>query len=842
VTTPPTATVSQPAPVSRRIAEELGVRTEQVTAAVGLLDGGATVPFIARYRKEVTGTLDDAQLRTLEERLRYLRELDERRAAILESISAQGKLDAELEGRIMAADSKARLEDIYLPYKPKRRTKAQIARTGGLEPLATLLLAEPDRDPQQAAADYVDAERGVADTAAALEGARAILVERFAEDADLIGELRERMWSAGQLVARVREGKEEAGAKFADYFEFAEAFTRLPSHRILAAFRGEKEEILDLTMDSGAEAVAAEGPSLYEEAIARRFGVAQCLLDKGRPADRWLAESVRWAWRTRILVHLGVDLRMRLWQRAEDEAVRVFAANLRDLLLAAPAGARPTMGLDPGFRTGVKVAVIDGTGKSVATETIYPHEPRRRWDESVAILARLAAAHGVQLIAIGNGTASRETDRLAADLIKTHPELNLTKVVVSEAGASVYSASAFASRELPGMDVSLRGAVSIARRLQDPLAELVKIDPKSIGVGQYQHDISEGKLSRSLDAVVEDCVNAVGVDVNTASAPLLARVSGISAGLADGIVAHRDSTGPFRSRQALTTVPRLGPKAFEQSAGFLRITSGDDPLDASSVHPESYPVVRRILTAAGTPLPGLIGNTKLLRTLAPQSFADDRFGVPTVTDILRELEKPGRDPRPAFRTATFADGVETLADLTPGLVLEGTVTNVAAFGAFVDIGVHQDGLVHVSAMSRNFVSDPREVAKPGDVVRVKVLGVDIPRQRISLTLRLDDEETPPRRTATGPRSDRPRKEQPRKEQPRKDQPRKDQPGRDQPRGGQPRQDQPRKSEPRRDQPRGGRPAASTPPASGAMADALRRAGLTDGTTGRPDRENRRRPK
>ena len=808
MTTPPT-TVSQPAPVSRRIAEELGVRESQVTAAVDLLDGGATVPFIARYRKEVTGTLDDAQLRTLEERLRYVRELDERRTAILESIGAQGKLDAELAGRIMAADSKARLEDIYLPYKPKRRTKAQIAREAGLEPLATLLLAEPGRDPQRAAADYVDAERGVADAAAALAGARAILVEQFAEDADLIGELRERMWSAGRLVARVRAGQEEAGAKFADYFEFAETFTRLPSHRILAAFRGEKEEILDLTMDSGAEEVArpSDGPSqheptLYEEAIARRFGVS----DQGRPADRWLAESVRWAWRTRILVHLGVDLRMRLGQHAEDEAVRVFAANLRDLLLAAPAGARPTMGLDPGFRTGVKVAVIDGTGKSVATETIYPHEPRRRWDESVAILARLAAAHGVQLIAIGNGTASRETDRLAADLIKTHPELNLTKVVVSEAGASVYSASAFASRELPGMDVSLRGAVSIARRLQDPLAELVKIDPKSIGVGQYQHDISEGKLSRSLDAVVEDCVNAVGVDVNTASAPLLARVSGISAGLADGIVAHRDSAGPFRSRQALTTVPRLGPKAFEQSAGFLRITGGDDPLDASGVHPESYPVVRRILTAAGTPLPGLIGNTKLLRTLAPQSFADDRFGVPTVTDILRELEKPGRDPRPAFRTAAFADGVETLADLTPGLVLEGVVTNVAAFGAFVDIGVHQDGLVHVSAMSRNFVSDPREVVKPGDVVRVKVLGVDIPRQRISLTLRLDDEKAPARRPATGPR-----------------------------------RDQPRKSEPRRDQPRGGRTGGGTPPASGAMADALRRAGLTDGGNG-PDRETRRRPK
>ena len=734
-----------PLPVSRRIADELGVRTGQVTAAVELLDGGATVPFIARYRKEMTGALDDAQLRTLEERLRYLRELDERRTAILESIQAQGKLDDALEQRIMAADSKARLEDIYLPYKPKRRTKAQIAREAGLEPLADLLLAAPDHDPQQAAAPYVNPDGGVADVAAALDGARAILVERFGEDADLIGELRERMWSVGRLVARVRAGQEEAGAKFADYFDFAEPFTRLPSHRILAVFRGEKEEVLDLTMDAQdetADALAdareggpARAPSWYEESIAGRFGIT----DAGRPADRWLAETVRWAWRTRILVHLGVDLRMRLWQRAEDEAVRVFAANLRDLLLAAPAGARPTMGLDPGFRTGVKVAVVDGTGKAVATETIYPHEPRRRWDESIAILARLAAAHGVELIAIGNGTASRETDRLAADLIRIHPELKLTKVVVSEAGASIYSASAYASRELPGMDVSLRGGVSIARRLQDPLAELVKIDPKSIGVGQYQHDVSESKLSRSLDAVVEDAVNAVGVDVNTASAPLLARVSGVSSGLADGIVAHRDTAGPFRSRRALTKVPRLGPKAFEQCAGFLRIPGGDDPLDASSVHPEAYPVVRRILAAVGTQMPGLIGNTALVRTLQPRSFADDRFGVPTVTDILRELEKPGRDPRPAFKTAAFAEGVETMADLTPGMVLEGSVTNVAAFGAFVDIGVHQDGLVHVSAMSRNFVSDPREVAKPGDVVRVKVLGVDIPRKRISLTMRLDDE-------------------------------------------------------------------------------------------------------
>jgi uncharacterized protein len=733
--------------VQRRIADELGVREGQVSAAVELLDGGATVPFIARYRKEATGALDDAQLRTLEERLRYLRELDERRAAILESIRAQGKLDDELAARIMAADSKARLEDIYLPYKPKRRTKAQIAREAGLEPLADLLLGHPETGPEQAAADYVAADRGVPDVAAALDGARAILVERFAEDADLIGELREQMWTWGRLVSRVREGREEAGAKFADYFEFAEPFTVLPSHRILAMMRGEKEEFLDLTMDPGeppADGLAPSAPSDYATKIARRYDVR----DQGRPGDRWLGDTAAWAWRTRIAVHLGVDLRMRLWQRAEDEAVAVFAANLRDLLLAAPAGSRSTMGLDPGFRTGVKVAVVDGTGKAVATDTIYPHELKRggaggagspRWAESITTLARLAAVHRVELIAIGNGTASRETDRLAADLIKAHPELKLTKVMVSEAGASVYSASAYASRELPGMDVSLRGAVSIARRLQDPLAELVKIDPKSIGVGQYQHDLAEIKLSRSLDAVVEDCVNAVGVDVNTASVPLLARVSGISEGLATAVVSRRDQAGPFRSRTALKEVPRLGPKAFEQCAGFLRIPGGDDPLDASSVHPEAYPVVRRILQAAGTGMPGLIGNASLLRSLRPQDFTDERFGLPTVTDILSELEKPGRDPRPAFTTASFAEGVETLEDLAPGMVLEGVVTNVAAFGAFVDIGVHQDGLVHVSAMSRNFVSDPHQVVKSGDVVRVRVLGVDIPRKRISLTLRLDEE-------------------------------------------------------------------------------------------------------
>ncbi len=713
--------------VNQRIAAEIGAAERQVSAAVELLDGGATVPFIARYRKEATGMLDDAQLRTLQDRLRYLRELDERRAAILQSIRGQGKLGPELEAQIMAADSKARLEDIYLPYKPKRRTKAQIAMQAGLGPLADLLLAGPNADPQVAAAAFVDAQRGVPDAAAALEGARAILAERFAEDADLIGTLREQMWSRGRLVSRVREGAQDAGAKFADYFDFAQPFTRLPSHRILALFRGEKEEVLDLALEPD--------ESGYEAQIARHFGIEP----SAGPASAWLLETVRWAWRTRIIVHLSIDLRMRLWQAAEDEAARVFAANLRDLLLAAPAGTRCAMGLDPGFRTGVKVAVVDATGKVLAAETIYPHEPRRNWDEAAGALARLARSHRVELIAIGNGTASRETDKLAGDVITRHPELGLTKVMVSEAGASVYSASAYASRELPGMDVSLRGAVSIARRLQDPLAELVKIDPKSIGVGQYQHDLAEAKLSRSLDAVVEDCVNAVGVDVNTASVPLLARVSGISDTLAAGIVARRDEAGPFRSRRALKTVPRLGPKAFEQCAGFLRIRDGEDPLDASAVHPEAYPVVRRILGAAGGGIRGLIGNIQVLRGLKPADFADGAFGIPTVTDILKELEKPGRDPRPAFTTASFREGVETLEDLLPGMVLEGVVTNVAAFGAFVDVGVHQDGLVHISAMSKSFVADPRDLVKPGDVVRVKVLAIDIARKRISLTLRLDDE-------------------------------------------------------------------------------------------------------
>jgi uncharacterized protein len=779
--------------VERRIAEELGVREGQVRAAVDLLDGGATVPFIARYRKEATDTLDDAQLRTLEERLRYLRELDERRTAILESIESQGKLDDALKAQILAADSKARLEDIYLPFKPKRRTKAQIAREAGLEPLADRLLADPSLDPQAEAAGYVDADKGVEDAAAALDGARAILTERFSEDADLVGELRTRMWERGRLVAKVREGKVEDGAKFADYFDFAEPFTKLPSHRVLAMLRGEKEDVLDLTLEpEGPDESAADGPSTFERKIAHHFGIT----NRDRPADKWLADTVRWAWRTRFLVRLGIDLRVQLRQAAEDEAVRVFAANLRDLLLAAPAGTRATMGLDPGFRTGVKVAVVDDTGKVVATETIYPHVPRNKWDESIATLARLAAAHKVDLIAIGNGTASRETDKLAADLIKRHPDLKLTKAVVSEAGASVYSASAYASAELPEMDVSLRGAVSIARRLQDPLAELVKIDPKSIGVGQYQHDLSELKLSRSLDAVVEDCVNGVGVDVNTASAPLLRRVSGITEGLAGNIVAHRDANGPFRSRKALKDVARLGPKAYEQCAGFLRIPGGDDPLDASSVHPESYPVVRRISAAARTDITSLLGNGTVLRTLKPQEFVDDNFGLPTVTDILAELEKPGRDPRPAFQTATFKEGVEALKDLQPGMVLEGVVTNVAAFGAFVDVGVHQDGLVHVSAMSRTFVSDPHDVVKSGDIVRVKVLDVDIPRKRISLTLRLDDDAAAA--AAAAPKSAGAPRE-PRAE------------GRRDRRGAPPRQS------------RGG--SSPQPPASGAMADALRRAGL-----------------
>jgi uncharacterized protein len=722
--------------INQRIAEEIDVAERQVAAAVDLLDGGATVPFIARYRKEATGTLDDTQLRTLEERLRYLRELEERRKAVLESIREQGRLDAALERTINEADSKARLEDIYLPFKPKRRTKAQIAREAGLEPLADLVIAHPDRDPRVQAAGFVDAQKGLAMAEDALDGARAVLVERLAEDGELIGALREEFWTRGRLVSKVRKEKVTEGAKFADYFDFAEPFKKLPSHRILALFRGEKEDVLDLGFEPEPPEDSKPGkPGVYERKIALHFAISDC----GRAGDRWLMETVRWAWRTKILVHLGVDLRTRLWQSAEDEAVKVFAGNLRDLLLAAPAGARACMGLDPGFRTGVKVAVVDATGKVVATATVYPHEPQRRWDGAIATLAELARAHRVELLAIGNGTASRETEKLAAELIGRHPDLQLIKVMVSEAGASVYSASAFAAAELPDLDVTLRGAVSIARRLQDPLAELVKIDPKSIGVGQYQHDLAEFKLSRSLDAVVEDCVNAVGVDVNTASVPLLARVSGVGESLAQSIVLHRDANGPFASRTALKQVPRLGPKAFELCAGFLRIRNGDDRLDSSSVHPEAYPVVRRILAATKSDIELIIGNTTVLRGLSPAKFTDEKFGVPTITDILRELEKPGRDPRPTFKTAAFAEGVEKIEDLRPGMILEGVVTNVAAFGAFVDIGVHQDGLVHISAMSTNFVKDPRAVAKPGDIVKVKVLDVERARKRIALSMRLTDE-------------------------------------------------------------------------------------------------------
>jgi uncharacterized protein len=721
--------------INRQIAQELGVREEQISATVELLDGGATVPFVARYRKEATGGLDDAQLRTLEERLTYLRELEDRRVAILNSVREQGKLDAALEAAIMAADSKGRLEDIYLPFKPKRRTKAEIAKEAGLEPLSELLLTQPQNDPQVVAATFVDAEKQVADVAAALEGARAILVERFAEDADLIGRLREEMWSNGVMTSTVRKGKKTEGEKFKDYFDYNGALHKLPSHRILALFRGEKEEILELQMMPEANVPVAGVPSTYELKIMQRFAIT----DRGRPGDRWLIETARWAWRTKIQVHLNIDLRMRLWTAAETEGVRVFASNLRDLLLAAPAGARVTMGLDPGFRSGVKVAVVDATGKVVATSVIYPHEPQRQWDAALATLGKLAVAHRVDLIAIGNGTASRETDKLATELVKLLPDLKMSKIVVSEAGASVYSASAFASEELPELDVTLRGAVSIARRLQDPLAELVKIDPKAIGVGQYQHDLGETKLARSLDAVVEDCVNAVGVDANTASAPLLARVSGIGAGLAQSIVQHRDANGPFKSRKALKEVPRLGPKAFEQCAGFLRINDGEDPLDASGVHPEAYPVVRRIIAASKSDIKALLGNAEIVRQLKPQAFVDDTFGLPTVTDILRELEKPGRDPRPAFKAAVFKEGVEEIKDLKRGMILEGTVTNVAAFGAFVDIGVHQDGLVHISAMSKTFIKDPREVVKPGDIVKVKVLEVEVARKRIALTLRLDDE-------------------------------------------------------------------------------------------------------
>jgi uncharacterized protein len=781
--------------IESRLATELSVKPQQVAAAVALLDAGSTVPFIARYRKEATGGLDDAQLRTLEERLVYLRELEERRAAILKSIEEQGKLSDELKASIEGADTKQRLEDLYLPYKPKRRTKAQIAREAGLDVLAAALLADPSLNPETEAAKYLKPaftsehgdNPGVPDAKAALDGARQILMEQFAEDAELLGNLREHLQANGVLVSKVAEGKEEAGAKFRDYFDYSEPIHAIPSHRALALFRGRKEEVLQVTLKlpeelaeasesqaaAGAQAKApaaagskttaaagtASGASVgvkptstasaafnsCERKIAARNGIA----DQRRPADAWLLQTVRWTWQVKLAWQLEGELFSTLRESAEEEAIRVFARNLHDLLLAAPAGPRATMGLDPGLRTGVKVAIVDRTGKVLDTATVYPHVPRNDWDGSIHILAALAKKHNVDLVSIGNGTASRETDKLAADLIKRHPDLKLTKIVVSEAGASVYSASELASRELPGLDVSLRGAVSIARRLQDPLAELVKIDPKSIGVGQYQHDVSQTKLARSLDAVVEDCVNAVGVDVNTASPALLARISGLSASLAEAIVRHRDEHGAFPNREALKKVPRLGAKTFEQAAGFLRIGGGDNPLDSSAVHPEAYPVVERILADLRKPLAEVMSDARTLKAVDPARYTDERFGLPTVRDILRELEKPGRDPRPEFKTAAFQEGVEDLKDLTPGMLLEGVVTNVTNFGAFVDIGVHQDGLVHISMMSHKFIKDPRELVKAGDVVKVKVLEVDLQRRRIALTMKLD--EAPARGRPDAPR-------------------------------------------------------------------------------------------
>jgi uncharacterized protein len=736
------------------LAQELSVRVQQVAAAVALLDEGATVPFIARYRKEATGNLDDTQLRTLEERLAYLREMEERRAAIVASIEEQGKLTDALRAAIDAATTKQALEDLYLPYKPRRRTKAQVAKEAGLEPLAEAILADPTLDPPVEAAKYikvVPASEGVEainvpDAKAALEGARDILSERFAETAPLLEKLRTRMWEQGILASTVAEGKESAEEeKFRDYYAYSEPIKAIPSHRALALFRGRTLGVLNLALTLGEEQEALV-PHPCTAMVASHFA----LRNEGRKADAWLADVCRWTWKVKVSWQLSTELMGRLREAAEAEAIRIFGRNLRELLLAAPAGPKCVMGIDPGIRTGCKVALVDKTGKLLATETIYPHEPRRDWNGSLATLARLAVQHGVELIAIGNGTASRETDKLAAELIKAlhakYPEHKVAKIVVSEAGASVYSASEFAAREFPDLDVSLRGAVSIARRLQDPLAELVKIDPKAIGVGQYQHDVDPRGLARTLDATVEDCVNAVGVDVNTASVPLLTRVSGLNATLARNIVDHRDANGPFANRAALRRVPRLGDKTFEQAAGFLRVQAeGDDanPLDRSSVHPEAYPVVERILAKIGKGIRDVMGDASLLKGLAASDFADDRFGVPTVRDILAELEKPGRDPRPEFKAPAFQEGVERLADLKPGMVLEGVVTNVAAFGAFVDVGVHQDGLVHVSALSSRFVKDPHDVVKAGQIVKVRVLDVDVKRQRIALSMRLDDKPVAP---------------------------------------------------------------------------------------------------
>jgi uncharacterized protein len=770
--------------IELKIAEEIAAKPAQVKAAVELLDGGATVPFIARYRKEVTDGLDDTQLRTLEERLRYLRELEERRAAIIASVAEQGKLSDELKKELLDADTKARLEDLYLPYKPKRRTKAQIAREAGLQPLADGLRADPTQTPEEFAKTFIDKDKGVADVKAALDGARAIVLEEFSEDAALVGELRSWLNERGQVRAKVVAGKENEGAKFRDYFDHVEPIKAIPSHRLLALFRARNEGVIDLELEPTLE--PDQGHAEAEGRVAAHFGIAQ----RGRPADTWLLETCRQTWRVKMHLHLALDLFGKSREAAEDEAIRVFGDNLKDLLLAAPAGPKVVMGLDPGIRTGCKIACVDGTGKVLGTTTIYPHEPRNEWDKSIAQIATIAKTLGVNLVAIGNGTASRETDKLVGEVMKKHPDLKLAKVVVSEAGASVYSASEVAAKEFPELDVSLRGAVSIARRLQDPLAELVKIEPKAIGVGQYQHDVNQVKLARALDARVEDCVNAVGVDVNTASAPLLARVAGLSTSVAENVVKYRDANGAFRTRDAIRKVPRLGDKAFEQCAGFLRIADGDNPLDASTVHPEAYPVVERIIQACGRDVRKIIGDVGFIKTLKADQFTDATFGLPTVRDILKELEKPGRDPRPEFVTAAFAEGVEDLKDLKPGMVLEGRVSNVAAFGAFVDIGVHQDGLVHVSALSTKFVKDPREVVKAGDVVKVKVIEIDIPRKRIALTMRLDDPIGEARENAAP--------------------------------GGAPRRDD---RGPRRDQPRGGgpKPGGAPAPANNAFADAFAKA-------------------
>jgi uncharacterized protein len=718
--------------ITQRIAEELQVRAAQVEAAVQLLDEGATVPFISRYRKEVTDGLDDTQLRTLEERLRYLREMEERRAAILASIREQQKLTPELEAEINAADTKNRLEDLYLPYKPKRRTKAQIAIEAGLEPLALGLFEDPTQNPEQLAANYVDADKGVADIKAALEGAKYILMDKFSEQADLLAQLRNFLWNDGKLSARVVAGKEEEGAKFRDYFAHDEALSGAPSHRALAIFRGRNEGFLSISIAVGDE----EKPTTHPcEGMVASFWKIQ---NQNRPADNWLAEVVRWTWRVKLYTHLETDLLGQLRERAEDEAIKVFASNLKDLLLAAPAGAKATIGLDPGLRTGVKVAVVDETGKVLDHCAIFPTPPQNKIVESAKILLALIKKHNVKLIAIGNGTASRETERFVMDLIKAQPELGLSKAIVNESGASIYSASEYAAKEFPDLDVTIRGAISIARRLQDPLAELVKIEPKSIGVGQYQHDVSQSALARSLDAVIEDCVNAIGVDVNTASPALLTRISGLNQTLASNIVEFRNQNGAFASRDQLKKVPRLGDKTFEQAAGFLRVMNGENPLDASAVHPESYSIVEKIAQKSARQVRGLIGDSAFLRSLKAVEYIDENFGLPTVTDIIRELDKPGRDPRPEFKSATFMDGVEDIKHLVPGMILEGTVTNVAAFGAFVDVGVHQDGLVHISALAQKFVKDPRDVVKTGDIVKVKVMEVDVARKRIGLSMRMDD--------------------------------------------------------------------------------------------------------